>query len=269
MPSNPTFLHSFVALATAFGLLLSQSAIARENYVSKEGDTYFYQPELTAEEKRQGAAFAYLSGFRYFGMNDQGEHEVVAIDEAGAKKWSAYCPTPCRVIRLSDGRRLASRPSLLLRGVFEDAISGRLRNSNPVLVRTHVPSFSPVRGVSPEGVVITDKPAVNLPADPGSDVFAPASGLVVESGYHPNYGNYVKIDHGSEIISIIGNLRDRPRLKGRIVSPRTVVGKPKGGYAIYEVRIAQTPVNPLPYLFDENEKFRKLFREWQSIDPAD
>ncbi len=50
---------------------------------------------------------------------------------------------------------------------------------------------------------------IDFPADNGTPVVAAASGKVIESGYQPQYGKIVAIDHGNGLVSQV-----RPRVRG-------------------------------------------------------
>jgi hypothetical protein len=260
MTRTKTFMCSAILACLAF---TSQTGVAHgkpaasHGFVELDGGVYFYQPAPTLMEKNAGVTKPYLQGFRYYGVNDRGEHVVHAINAAGGISWSAFCRTPCKAIRLSDGQRVANDQTLVLGRVFNDAAAGILVNTNPIYWRVHVPSGWPVTSRMVDGVLVADDKVATLRAELNEPVYPTASGLVVESGTVKRFGHYVKIDHGGDIFTIMGNLSAEPRLQGRIVTRDSVVGyagcslpcdKPA---VLYQVRIAGSNVNPLPFLLPD------------------
>lgn len=229
------------------------------NFVDTSDGVYFYEPALSEVEKSAGLVAAELSGFRYFGRNEAGEHVVAAVNSFGGISWTAVCENPCLTLRLSDGRRFKNRPRLLLSAVFDDALRGRMANTNPVLAELHVPSEPPIAVNGQWSEDLTDYGALRLVGDGPSDVYPPNSGLVIEAGFFPRYGNYVKIDHGASIVSIIGNLDSAPDARGMVVTRSTRLGAAKSGpdgkpMVIVEVRVEGVAVNPIPYIYASCER---------------
>jgi len=230
---------------------------------------YFYEPAPTPLEKERGVSTAFLSGFRYYGINEAGEYMVVSVDDAGREAWTAYCTRICKVIRFDDGRRLANRPNLLVSSVFNDAIAGRLTNSNPIGRQVFVPSRPPIAFASADQIKPLFGLTVTVAADKKQEVFAPNSGIVTESGFHPKYKQYVKLRHGAGIETIIGNLERRFVLKDYVVTSSTVLGRSactSTCFVIYEVRIEGQSVNPLPYMVPDEGRFRTLFQSWEGLE---
>jgi murein DD-endopeptidase MepM/ murein hydrolase activator NlpD len=91
----------------------------------------------------------------------------------------------------------------------------------------------------------------------GSPVVAAASGTVIIAGWQNGYGQVVHVDHGSGLTTRYGHLSQidvkvgqnisRGENLGRVGS----TGRSTGPHLHYEVRIKDTPVNPLPYLTGE------------------
>jgi hypothetical protein len=250
---------SLIIAAASFAPSHSYAKGPAGNFVDSSGGVYFYEPALSEVEKRAGLVAAELTGFRYFGRNEAGEHVVAAVDSSGRMSWTAACENPCLTVRLSDGRRFKNRPRLLLSAVFEDALRGRLANTNPVLAELHVPSEPPIAVNGRRSEDLTDSGALRLVGSGSNDVYPLNSGLVIEAGFFPRYGNYVKIDHGASIVSIIGNLDTVPDAKGMVVSRSTKLGEAKPApdgkpMVIVEVRVEGMAVNPIPYVYASCER---------------
>lgn len=150
------------------------------NYVEVRDGTYFYVASVSEEERKLGKAAGRVSGYRYFGRNADGEHELAYVYQSGALGFRARCPDNCRIIRFSSGEPLAYNPASIIGGAFEDAINGFLRRS---------PERKPVLPVT-EALPLESMPAVPRPtssppgAEPTSEVPAPvqSSASTVDEG---------------------------------------------------------------------------------------
>jgi murein DD-endopeptidase MepM/ murein hydrolase activator NlpD len=95
---------------------------------------------------------------------------------------------------------------------------------------------------------------VDISADIGSRVVAPADGVVQYADLMNGYGRTITVDHGNGITTLYGHL------SGFAVSPGEQIhrgdtlgyvgssGRSTGPHLHYEVRISNTPVNPRKYL---------------------
>jgi len=88
----------------------------------------------------------------------------------------------------------------------------------------------------------------------GQNIYAAGSGIVVIAGYNGGYGYMVRIDHGDGIESIYGH---SSKLlvkvgeyveKGQIIAKVGSTGLSTGPHLHFEVRIDNTPVNPLAFI---------------------
>ena len=94
---------------------------------------------------------------------------------------------------------------------------------------------------------------VDIAAEPGTPVRAPAQGLVIYSGYREGYGKVVVIDHGYGIRTLFAhnsklfaNAGIRVK-RGEIISQVGSTGQSTGPHLHYEVRKNGVPVNPVTF----------------------
>jgi murein DD-endopeptidase MepM/ murein hydrolase activator NlpD len=98
-------------------------------------------------------------------------------------------------------------------------------------------------------------PGIDLAAPSGTPVYATADGTVLRAGWNSGgYGNLIEIDHGRGIITRYGHLSaiqisagahvTRGQQIGRVGS----TGRSTGNHLHYEVRIDNSPVNPIPFM---------------------
>jgi Flp pilus assembly protein TadD len=255
--------HILKLLILGVAISSTQSSAAkrpvyRAQYIYTENGVYYYEPALTPRERREGVVASDASGFRYYGRNDSGEYILVRIIGDNYTDWHAYCKNPCRVIRFSYGMRLVNNSRLLLGNVFADAIHGKLRNTNPalgrVVGRVSIPSVSPVGGSGlPDGITRTGT-GVRIRGPLNAPVYATADGSVSRVETVAGYGGLVQIEHGAEIATVFGNLvkiivpKSSLVKKGQQIASAGIAQNSNESELIYEVRIAGSPVDPLPYM---------------------
>jgi murein DD-endopeptidase MepM/ murein hydrolase activator NlpD len=125
------------------------------------------------------------------------------------------------------------------------------------------PSIWPVRGtitsgfgwrISPFGDGNELHPGVDIAYTMGAPVVATADGEVVASGPAGGYGNLIQIDHGNGIATLYGhnsqlavNVGQQVK-KGQVIAYAGSTGKSTGPHVHYEVRINNTPIDPMKYL---------------------
>ena len=98
-------------------------------------------------------------------------------------------------------------------------------------------------------------PGIDLAAPYGTPVYATADGTVVRAGWNSGgYGNMVEVDHGRGIITRYGHMSavlvhpgDRVT-RGQQVGRVGSTGRSTGNHLHYEVRIDDSPVNPIPFM---------------------
>lgn len=100
---------------------------------------------------------------------------------------------------------------------------------------------------------------VDLTAPKGADVFAAMDGMVVASGRHRDYGNFVVLDHGNGVITLYGHHNRNFVHDGEVVRRGQKIaevgrtGNATGPHLHFELRVKGLPENPLPVLNDAEE----------------
>lgn len=96
--------------------------------------------------------------------------------------------------------------------------------------------------------------ALDFPCPVGTSVYAVDSGTVLYAGWHYSYGNYVLIDHGNGVSSIVAHNSSLAVSAGQHVSQGQVVaysgstGNSTGPHVHLEARVNGKRVNPYNYL---------------------
>jgi murein DD-endopeptidase MepM/ murein hydrolase activator NlpD len=139
----------------------------------------------------------------------------------------------------------------------------RIAERNQVLSST--PSIAPVRGILTDGFggrsdPFTGEPgthnAIDISSAVGQAVRAPADGIVVKSEWANGYGNVIYISHGYGYSTRYGHLstfavKPGERVKrGDVIGYVGSTGRSTGPHLHYEVRLNNTPVNPLEYILN-------------------
>jgi murein DD-endopeptidase MepM/ murein hydrolase activator NlpD len=97
---------------------------------------------------------------------------------------------------------------------------------------------------------------MDIGANRGTPVQAPAAGTVFFAGTAPEYGTTVIIDHGQDIKSLYGHLSQVSVKAGQKVERGTPIaytgntGRSSGPHLHYEILVKGRPVNPRAYLWD-------------------
>jgi murein DD-endopeptidase MepM/ murein hydrolase activator NlpD len=125
------------------------------------------------------------------------------------------------------------------------------------------PSVWPVRGwvtshfgirTSPFSGIQKFHEGMDIAAQTGTPVMAPADGVVVKAGFGTGYGNLVEISHGYGMKTIFAhnsrlNVKAGQRVRrGDVVSYVGDTGSSTGPHLHYEVKVNGLPVNPVKYL---------------------
>lgn len=97
---------------------------------------------------------------------------------------------------------------------------------------------------------------IDIAAEPGTPVRAPAAGTVAFAGRNADYGLAVVLDHGQEIRSVYGHLSRIMVSMGQRVERGGVIGltgnsgRSSGPHLHYEILVRNQSVNPRAYLWD-------------------
>lgn len=125
------------------------------------------------------------------------------------------------------------------------------------------PAVWPVRGwvtspfgnrISPINSKIQFHEGIDIAAQIGTPVVAPADGVVIKAGCESGYGNVVELSHGYGLKTVFGhnsrlNVRPGQHVKrGDIIAYSGNTGSSTGPHVHYEVRVNGLPVNPVRYL---------------------
>jgi len=125
------------------------------------------------------------------------------------------------------------------------------------------PSVWPVRGwvtspfgtrTSPFSGILKFHEGIDIAAQTGTQVMAPADGVVIKAGFGTGYGNMVEISHGYGIKTLFAhnsrlNVKAGQRVRrGEVISYVGDSGSSTGPHLHYEVRQNGLPVNPVKYM---------------------
>lgn len=97
---------------------------------------------------------------------------------------------------------------------------------------------------------------LDIGAQIGTNIVAPADGVITFSGHRPGFGNFVQIDHGYGLETIYGHaqtLRVRNGQKvqrGNLIAQVGNTGLSTGPHVHYEVRVNGIAVDPLYFILD-------------------
>jgi len=97
---------------------------------------------------------------------------------------------------------------------------------------------------------------LDIGAKVGSNIIAPADGIVTYSGKKPGFGYFVQIDHGYGVETIYAHAskldvdKGEKIIRGRLIARVGNTGFSTGPHLHYEVRVNGTPVDPLYFILD-------------------
>jgi len=98
---------------------------------------------------------------------------------------------------------------------------------------------------------------IDIGAAIGTPVKAPAPGMVIFAGQHPEYGVTLIIDHGNDTRSLYGHLSrlhvtpDQTIKRGETVALSGNTGRSSGPHLHYEIQVKGQPVNPHSYIWED------------------
>ncbi len=189
--------------------------------------------------------------------------EEVAAGQGGAT-WAETVP-PSRdpdLAMRSLSRRLAdlSERSSRIERFYSD--------QTELLTRT--PSIWPVRGYLSSGYgrridPFTGQPGfhpgIDISAPRGTEIKAPADGVVVEVGRRGAYGRAIVIDHGFDVVTRYGHMEGYNVRPGQRVRRGDVIGfvgnsgRSNAPHVHYEVWVGDKLQNPVHYILEEYRSF--------------
>ncbi len=126
-----------------------------------------------------------------------------------------------------------------------------------------IPNSAPVDGPVGSGFGFRPDPwsgraalhtGLDFPADVGSPIRAAAGGLVLDRGWHPEYGNVLEIDHGNGLSTRYAHCSKVLVAAGALVKRGEVValvgnsGRSTGSHLHFEVLVDGVPQDPARFL---------------------
>jgi murein DD-endopeptidase MepM/ murein hydrolase activator NlpD len=146
--------------------------------------------------------------------------------------------------------------------VFESLYEG-LKSQRNLLSST--PSIRPTEGwlssgfgyrVSPFTGLREFHKGLDFAGRKGTEIIAPADGVVSFVGRNGSYGKMIKIDHGHGIVTRYGHIQKALKKRGEVVKRGDVIalmgntGNSTGPHLHYEVLLNGLPVNPQKYILN-------------------
>ncbi len=95
---------------------------------------------------------------------------------------------------------------------------------------------------------------IDLASPIGTPIYATADAVVTRADWFSSYGLFISLDHGAQLETRYGHLSRLNVAEGQVVKKGDLIGyvgstgRSTGPHLHYEVRIAGTAVNPVPYM---------------------
>lgn len=143
---------------------------------------------------------------------------------------------------------MANIDSKYIGGVMEWPVPGYTRITSTYRMRVH-----PITGVYKLHT------GIDIGAPRGSNFIAANDGIVTKAGWNAAYGNMVMIDHGGGIATLYAHGDEIIATLGQVVKKGDVIlkvgstGYSTGPHAHFEVRVNGSPVDPLPYITNNEQ----------------
>ena len=130
---------------------------------------------------------------------------------------------------------------------------------------TSTPSIWPADGFLSSGFGYRRSPftgrsqlhaGIDISNRPGTNIIAPANGVITFVGSDGAYGLVVVMDHGNNITTRFAHLRkalvkeNQTIQRGDVIAHMGSSGRSTGPHLHYEVRIGNVPVNPMRYILN-------------------
>lgn len=117
---------------------------------------------------------------------------------------------------------------------------------------------------------------LDLPADYGTPIYAPASGVVMYAGRKGPYGNFLLLSHSYGFKTAYGHLSRYVVHSGDFVNKGDLIayvgstGRSTGAHLHYEVRYLTKWLDPMPFMFWDTVHLQQITEEvplvhWESI----
>jgi murein DD-endopeptidase MepM/ murein hydrolase activator NlpD len=168
---------------------------------------------------------------------------------------SNYSTISVRMDKVLRGTELREKEALQL---WKD-----LSDKNDILLTT--PSIRPTGGwisstfgtrSSPFSGDLSQHKGLDIAADSGTPIVAPASGIVSYASFDEGYGKLISIDHGHGIVTRFGHCSQmyvkvgQQVRRGDIIGAVGTTGRSTGPHLHYEVRLGGVPVNPEKFILE-------------------
>jgi murein DD-endopeptidase MepM/ murein hydrolase activator NlpD len=145
-----------------------------------------------------------------------------------------------------------SLSSLEAKILQQSVLKGMLPNSSPVSVAFNSSSYG--WRIDPFTGYKAFHEGLDFPANTGTPIYAAADGIVSQADHTPDYGNIVKIEHGSGLETryahaskLLVHVGDRV-IKGQAVAEVGSTGRSTGPHLHYEIRLNGESLDPRKYL---------------------
>jgi hypothetical protein len=112
-------------------------------YELEEDGTYFYIAAVSEKDREEGRVAGSVLGYRYLGLDGDGEHILVLVDEQGKSLIRSTCAQPCVIIKDDDGERVAFNSDSIVGAAFTDAMNGHLKVHLSAAANAPAPRASP------------------------------------------------------------------------------------------------------------------------------
>lgn len=281
--------HAIVSLALALGLLLGMTAAlywltlqfaadlklpvfqqlaAASQKSETERAREFVQQNLNAMAVKLGEMQAQLTRLDALGERLSGlvgirpqDFRFSEVPGLGGAQATSVRPQDLSMAEFGDQLAMLSREmeqrtdmlSVLEARLFERTVKKKaLPTMMPVDVTFNASGFGmridPITGqrAMHEGI--------DFLVDPGTPVAAAAGGVVQSAGYHSQYGHYVDIDHGSDLLTRYAHLSKILVQEGAVVQRGRTIGRSgnsgrsTGPHLHFEVRFRGVAQNPSRFL---------------------
>lgn len=145
-----------------------------------------------------------------------------------------------------------SLSSLEAKILQQSVLKGMLPNSSPINVAFNSSSYG--WRIDPFTGYKAFHEGLDFPANSGTPIYAAADGIVSQADHTPDYGNIVKIEHGSGLETryahaskLLVHAGERV-VKGQAVAEVGSTGRSTGPHLHYEIRLNGESLDPRKYL---------------------